>query len=455
MIVSTSASAAVARAARPSGDATTGSRPGNQLNFKQSIANSQQATGGKKAADSRHSNGKSLPSSRSDGKGKDVRYKPASANVLSGTPTVVAIHLPLPGRTLDAAVAAKGPAVRMSVAGQFTSSKHLERAQPGNKQLLATRSTDGKTSQKTPKLSIEMSKSVASDGVSARRVIATIESAVEKFARVTGNASLVRSKATALKPSKPASMTVAVQGALAASPRKPASHSNVPPSKIGSRSGTLVWHPVGSSAEAQLVRRPLQMQASNASSKEGSRKGKTGSVSSDQTGAFGSIPPASGQMPHVSQPHSSVATSGVASVSSPQDFSDLLSHHMVMMVAHGRQEALLHLSPAQLGTVQVHLSTDQHSINAVFISPQANVRQALEAAMPSLRQALAQQGLSLAGGFVSDQSYSGSSGREPPRYRNAVSRSSDSLQALISTAGALFDKATTTRYISRGVSVYV
>jgi len=86
-----------------------------------------------------------------------------------------------------------------------------------------------------------------------------------------------------------------------------------------------------------------------------------------------------------------------------QHFGDLLGKHVGLMLNQGSQSAVLHLDPPQLGSLQIHLNAQQNNVSAWFISPHADVRQALEAGMPALRQALAQQGVSLAGSFVADQ----------------------------------------------------
>jgi len=91
-----------------------------------------------------------------------------------------------------------------------------------------------------------------------------------------------------------------------------------------------------------------------------------------------------------------------------QQFGDALGKHLGVMINHGNQNAVLHLDPPQLGTVQVHLNAHQNNVSAWFVSANADVRQALEAGMPALRQALAQQGVSLSGSFVADQ------GRQQP-----------------------------------------
>ena len=139
----------------------------------------------------------------------------------------------------------------------------------------------------------------------------------------------------------------------------------------------------------------------------------------------------------------------------PHELSAQLGQHMVMMLAQGKHDALLQLSPPQLGTIHVHLSTDQHAVNALFVSAHPDVRHALEASMPSLQHALAQQGLSLAGSFVADHGREGFSGRQPGSYPSAARTISASLRELDPLSGQSPDLARAARYLSRGVSIYV
>jgi len=72
------------------------------------------------------------------------------------------------------------------------------------------------------------------------------------------------------------------------------------------------------------------------------------------------------------------------------------SNQVVWAVNHGASTAELHLSPPELGPVSVRLSLDQNQASIAFSSPHAAVRDAIEAAMPRLRDMLGSQGITLA-----------------------------------------------------------
>ena len=72
-----------------------------------------------------------------------------------------------------------------------------------------------------------------------------------------------------------------------------------------------------------------------------------------------------------------------------------LGQRMVWMVAGAEQSASLTLNPPDLGPMQVVLHVSNGQADASFFSAQPEVRQALEAAMPKLREMLGEAGVTL------------------------------------------------------------
>ncbi len=136
-----------------------------------------------------------------------------------------------------------------------------------------------------------------------------------------------------------------------------------------------------------------------------------------------------------------------------QQFGSMLGKQLMTMLSNGNQQAVLHLDPPQLGPLQVHLSTQQYNVSAWFISAHADVRQALEAGMPALRYALAQQGVALAGGFIADQGQRQSFGD-----RTAPDRFATPFVALDEAgSGVTLQEISRTipRWSAAGLSIYV
>lgn len=72
-----------------------------------------------------------------------------------------------------------------------------------------------------------------------------------------------------------------------------------------------------------------------------------------------------------------------------------LGQKVVWMVAGEQQSASLTLNPPDLGPLQVVLNVSNSQATATFIAAQPEVRQALEAAMPKLRDMLSEAGIQL------------------------------------------------------------
>jgi flagellar hook-length control protein FliK len=80
-----------------------------------------------------------------------------------------------------------------------------------------------------------------------------------------------------------------------------------------------------------------------------------------------------------------------------------LSQRVLWMVSHQHQIAELNLNPPDLGPLQVVLSINSDQASAAFVSQNPEVRQALEAALPRLKEMMAESGINLGNATVSDQ----------------------------------------------------
>ena len=77
------------------------------------------------------------------------------------------------------------------------------------------------------------------------------------------------------------------------------------------------------------------------------------------------------------------------------------------MAREGVQQAELRLNPASLGSVEVRLSINNDQASVTFLAQNAATRDALEQAMPRLRESLAENGLALSHSEVGQQNQSG------------------------------------------------
>ncbi|MDM3870986.1 flagellar hook-length control protein FliK [Porticoccus sp. W117] len=74
-----------------------------------------------------------------------------------------------------------------------------------------------------------------------------------------------------------------------------------------------------------------------------------------------------------------------------------------VMVERGNQRAEIRLNPPELGSIEVRLNNDGERTNVTFFAQNATTREALEAALPRLREMFGENGLQLADANVSQQ----------------------------------------------------
>ncbi|GAA3540262.1 flagellar hook-length control protein FliK [Zobellella aerophila] len=111
------------------------------------------------------------------------------------------------------------------------------------------------------------------------------------------------------------------------------------------------------------------------------------------------LTPAAGTQPI--QPLTATATLS-APVATPA-WQRQLGQQLVGLALRPDQSMELHLNPAELGPLQVSLKLVEQGAQAHFISAHAPVRQALEQAIPQLREALAEQGITLGEASIGEQ----------------------------------------------------
>lgn len=86
-------------------------------------------------------------------------------------------------------------------------------------------------------------------------------------------------------------------------------------------------------------------------------------------------------------------------------WSEAFAQRVVLLAGKQQQSAELHLNPPELGPVSIVLSMDNDLANVFFSSPLVPVREVIENAMPTLREALGQAGIQLGETGVSAESF--------------------------------------------------
>ncbi len=103
----------------------------------------------------------------------------------------------------------------------------------------------------------------------------------------------------------------------------------------------------------------------------------------------------------------------------------------VQWLAHNNvQAAELRINPPHLGPIEIRIDVDKDQASVSFTSQHAVTRDALEAAIPRLRDMLSDNGLNLANVNVSSQSFSDQRGQQagsPDVYRASLSESAETM----------------------------
>ena len=103
----------------------------------------------------------------------------------------------------------------------------------------------------------------------------------------------------------------------------------------------------------------------------------------------------------------------------------MLKDRVMYQVNQKIQSAEIRLSPEDLGSVQVKVQLQQEQLSVQFVVQQQGAKEALEQQMPKLRELLAEQGLELSEGHVSQQQHSGADERPSGRAAGTQASSAD------------------------------
>ncbi|MFT7287171.1 MAG: flagellar hook-length control protein FliK [Halieaceae bacterium] len=104
------------------------------------------------------------------------------------------------------------------------------------------------------------------------------------------------------------------------------------------------------------------------------------------------------------------------------EFGEEVASKLRVFLRDGVREARLQLAPAELGRLQVTIQTDGDQARVSFMADSSAARDAIEQALPRLRDMLEQQGLQLAGVDVGQRGAAGEeqSAREQAQLGNSA-----------------------------------
>jgi flagellar hook-length control protein FliK len=140
------------------------------------------------------------------------------------------------------------------------------------------------------------------------------------------------------------------------------------------------------------------------------------------------------------QPGSPVQAATIPVPVGTRDWGDQVGDRLVWMAGRQESRAELVLTPPQLGRIEVSLTVSGDQTNALFVSSNPAVREALESALPRLREILADAGITLGQAQVNSEAPGQSAQQrengDNPRQMQAGSASGAAAPLAARTAGA-------------------
>ena len=144
---------------------------------------------------------------------------------------------------------------------------------------------------------------------------------------------------------------------------------------------------------------------------------------------------------------SSIATS----IQNP-NWSQQMTQQVSYMIKGGFQQAEIKLNPANLGPMEIKLSMNDDQASISFVTQHAPVRDALDAALPRLKEMLEQQGLNLADVDVSTQSEQQQASAES--QQDGAVESSNDLASENTAEGNVDEELLVNMDVNSGVSIF-
>lgn len=113
-----------------------------------------------------------------------------------------------------------------------------------------------------------------------------------------------------------------------------------------------------------------------------------------------------------------------------QEWQQAVSQHITLFTRQGQQSAELRLHPEDLGQIQISMKIDDNQAQLQMVSAHSHVRAALEAALPTLRTALAESGIQLGQSSISSESFAQQQQQQSGQQQAHTQRSADSFPSM-------------------------
>lgn len=137
-----------------------------------------------------------------------------------------------------------------------------------------------------------------------------------------------------------------------------------------------------------------------------------------------------------------------------QNWATDLGQKVVWLASNDKQSAQLTLNPPQLGPIEVSLDVDKGNASVSFVSANAEVRDAIETALPRLREMFASAGIELGQTNVGAQSFSQQQSGSNEQNRSSSRWTGDNAILAAETTGSLQTAAFSARQGNGMVDIF-
>ncbi|MCS2156120.1 flagellar hook-length control protein FliK [Scandinavium sp. H11S7] len=151
-------------------------------------------------------------------------------------------------------------------------------------------------------------------------------------------------------------------------------------------------------------------------------------VKADIDSSLSAATPTVNIAPVISNATATVNTHPVVTINSQlgtPEWQQNVSQQITLFTRQGQQTAELKLHPENLGQVNITLKIDDNQAQIQMMSPHSHVRAALEAAIPTLRTQLADNGIQLSQSNVSGESFAGQQQQQSSFGQSSSQRSAE------------------------------
>lgn len=147
------------------------------------------------------------------------------------------------------------------------------------------------------------------------------------------------------------------------------------------------------------------------------------------------------------------AATNVAAIATPvgaRGWDQEVGQKLTWMVGRQESRADLVLNPPQLGRIEVSISMNGDQANAIFASPNPTVREALEQAMPRLREILQDAGISLGQTQVGAESFQQSANKRENGDNHSRGKGNAGSGSMSLSAGLIADSSSPRQWLRQG-----